>query len=190
MENRMIYKVIVAEDEPLILNNIVKKINNMNIGFQVVGSADDGKIALELIEKHTPDVLVTDIRMPVMDGLELLRITFSKYPDMKKVILSGYDDFRYAQQAMKYEASVYLLKPVKTKELLEAFGKIQISLDAEHNTIKQNIMKLKNNYIYSHEEIAHLVETYIKENYMQEINFDLISQNFNFNSSYLSKIFT
>ena len=190
MEDNVIYRVVVAEDEPLILGSMVRKITEMNIGFQVVGTADDGKIALELVEFHTPDVLVTDIRMPVMDGLELLKITFSRHPNMKKIVISGYDDFKYAQQALKYEAADYLLKPVKAEELLEAFSRIRISLDAQRNQIKQNILKLKDNYSYSTEEIARLVEIYIKENYTQEINFDLVSQNFNFNSSYLSKIFT
>jgi len=173
LENIVIYKVIVAEDEPLILNSIVKKIT-----------------ALELVEKHSPDVLVTDISMPIMDGLELLKIISSKYPHIKKIVISGYDDFKYAQQALKYEAADYLLKPLKNEELFEAFNKIRISLDAQKNTLKQNILQLRDNYAYSTEEIAHLVEIYIKENYTQEINLDLISQSFNFNSSYLSKIFT
>lgn len=190
MEERTVYKVVVAEDEPLILGSVVRKIGEMNIGFQVVGAADDGKTALELVDAHSPDVLVTDIRMPVMDGLELLKITYSKYPNMKKIVISGYDDFKYAQQALKYEAADYLLKPLKTEELLEAFSRIRISLDAQRNQMKQNLLKLKDGYSYSTEEIARLVEVYIKEHYTQEINFDLISQNFNFNSSYLSKIFT
>ena len=190
MEENIIYKVVVAEDEPLILGSVVRKITEMNIGFQVVGAAEDGKTALELVETHSPDVLVTDIRMPVMDGLELLKITFSRHPAMKKIVISGYDDFKYAQHALKYEAVDYLLKPLKTEELLEAFSRIRISLDAQRNQMKQNTLQLKDNYSYSTEEIAHLVEIYIKENFTQEINFDLISQKFNFNSSYLSKIFT
>ena len=84
----------------------------------------------------------------------------------------------------------YLLKPLKTQELLDAFNKIRISLDSQRTSLKQNILQLKDNYTYSSEEIAHLVELYIKENYTQDINLDLISQKFNFNSSYLSKIFT
>jgi YesN/AraC family two-component response regulator len=190
LENKVIYKVIVAEDEPLILNRIVRKIIALEIGFQVVGTAQDGKTALELVEKLCPDVLVTDISMPVMDGLELLKIISSKHPQIKKIVISGYDEFKYAQQALKYEAADYLLKPLKKEELLYAFNKIRISLDTQRNILKHNILQLKDNYTYSAEEIAHLVEHYIRENYTQDINFDLISHNFNFNSSYLSKIFT
>lgn len=190
MEDKTIYKVVVAEDEPLILSNVVKKITNMNIGFNVVGTADDGKTALEMVEKHSPDVLVTDICMPVMDGLELLKIMSSKHPYIKKIVISGYDEFKYAQQALNYEAVVYLLKPLKAKELLAAFSKIRISLDAQRDAFAQNTLQLKDNYAYTPEQIAQLVEAYIKENYTQDINFDLISQNFNFTSNYLSRIFT
>ncbi|MGE5613822.1 MAG: response regulator [Bacillota bacterium] len=190
MEEKVIYKVIIAEDEPLILSNLVKKITNMNIGFQVVGTAEDGKAAMELIENHSPDVLVTDIRMPVMDGLELLKAVSSRHPNIRKIVVSGYDDFKYAQQAIKFNAVDYLLKPLKEKELLETFSRIRISLDAQRSAVRLNILQLKDNYSYSPKEIAHLVEAYIKEHYAQEISFDLISQNFNFSSNYLSKIFT
>ncbi|MDP4180835.1 MAG: response regulator [Bacillota bacterium] len=190
MEEKIIYKVVVVEDEPLILNNVVKKITNMGMGFQVVGAAEDGKSALKVIEEHYPDVLVTDIRMPVMDGLELLKIISSKYPNIKKIIISGYDDFEYAKLALKYEAADYLLKPLKMEELIEVFSRIRVSLDAQRSLLKNNILMIKDNYSYSPEEIARLVETYIKENFTHEINFDLIAQKFRFNSSYLSKMFT
>ena len=190
MENKLKYKVVVAEDEQLILKSIVRRINALDIGFEVVGSAEDGKTALELVEKYSPDVLVSDIKMPVMDGLELFKVVSSKYPHIKKIIISGYNDFKYAQLALKYEAIDYLLKPLNTPELKETLNRIGISLDAQRNILKQNIFNLKDNHTYSSEEIAHLIKLYIKENYTQDISFDVIAQNFNFNSSYLSKIFT
>lgn len=190
MENKLKYKVIIAEDEQLILSNIKKKINSLDLGFEAVATAEDGKAALELVEKLCPDVLVTDIKMPVMDGLELCRIVSARYPHIKKVIISGYDDFKYAQSALKFEAVDYLLKPLKTQELQDSLNKIRILLDAQRIGLKQNTLQLKDNYTYSSAEIAHLVELYIKENYAQDINFDLISHKFNFNSSYLSRIFT
>jgi two-component system response regulator YesN len=190
MKDNIVYSVIVAEDEPLILNNLVKKISNLEMGFQVVGTADNGKTALKLVESYSPDVVVTDIRMPVMDGLELLKIIYSRDPNIKKVVVSGYGDFKYAQQALKYEATDYLLKPLKSEQLIETLSRIRILLDAQRNIINPNILKPKENHSYSPCEIAHLVEMYIKENYDKEINLDLISKNFNFTSNYLSKIFT
>lgn len=190
MESEVIYTVIVAEDEELILNNIVKKIHFSGTGFKVVGTAQDGKTALELIGKYSPDVLITDIRMPVMDGLELLKSVYSRYPHVIRIIITGFDEFKYAQQALKYEVKDYLLKPFKKESLTETLNKIRICLDARDNALRQNKLKLVDSHSYSAEEISHMVELYIKENYMQEINFDLIAQNFNFNSSYLSRIFT
>jgi two-component system, response regulator YesN len=190
MENEMIYTIVVAEDEELILNNTVKKINSLNMGFTVVKAAQDGKEALEYIDKLSPDVLITDIHMPVLDGLELIKQVYSKYPHILKVVISGYDDFKYAQQAMKYEVKEYLLKPLKKEILVETLSRIRICLDARKKLLKHNVLQLTDNHTYSPEEIAHMVEHFIKENYMQEINFDLIAQNFKFNSSYLSKIFT
>lgn len=190
MENEIVYKVVVAEDEELILNSIVKKIHNTHMGFKVVGAAQDGKEALEYIDRLSPDILFTDIRMPVMDGLELIRTVNSRYPHIFKVVLSGFHEFEYAQQALKYEVKDYLLKPLKKEVLVETLSRIRICLDAQKNLLKQNILLLKDNYIYSPEEVAHMVEQYIRENYTHEINLDLIAQNFKYNSSYLSKIFT
>lgn len=190
MENTTIFKIVVAEDEELILNNIVKKIHAANIGFEVVGTAQDGKEALAQIEKHSPDILITDIRMPIMDGLELVKIVSNRYPHIIKIIISGFGEFKFAQQALKYEVKDYLLKPLKKQELIETLNKTHICLDAQKNLLRQNILQRKDPSSYTAEEISHMVELYIKENYTQEINFDLIAQNFNFTASYLSRIFT
>lgn len=190
MEDEVIYKVVAVEDEELILNSLVKKIHSADMGFKVVGSAQDGRKALELIDQLSPDVLITDIRMPVMDGLELIKTVNARYPHILKVVVSGFDEFAYAQQALKYDVKDYLLKPLKKEALTEALNKIRISLDAQQDLLKRHVLQLKDPSVYSAEEIARMVELYIKENYTQEINFDLIAQNFKFNSSYLSKIFT
>lgn len=190
MEDKTVINVVVAEDEELIRNNIVKKIHALNLGFNVIGSAQDGKEALELIEKYSPDILITDIQMPVMNGLELIKIVSSKYPHIIKIVVSGFNEFKYAQQALKYEVKDYLLKPLNKQALMDTLGTIRICLDAQKNLIKQNVLKIKDNHSYSTEEIAHMVEVYIKENFAHEINFELIAQNFNFNASYLSKLFT
>jgi YesN/AraC family two-component response regulator len=190
LDKDLIYKVIVAEDEELILNSIIKKIQKSGLGFKVIATAQDGNTALNLIENNQPDLLITDIRMPVMDGLELIKNVYEKYPYIKKIIISGYGEFSYAQQALKYEVKEYLLKPVKQEALTEALGKVSICIESELADLKHDKLPIKDNYDYTPEQIAHMVEYYIKENYVNEINFDLIAQKFNFNASYLSKIFT
>lgn len=185
-----IINIIIAEDEELILNNIVKKIESLNLGYKIIATAQDGKTALELIEKLLPDIIMTDIKMPIMDGLELIKAVDTKYPFIKKVILSGFDDFTFAQRAMRYHVVDYLLKPLKIEELADVLTLNRLLLEREKYAIGTNVIDTKTNPICSAQEIANMVESYIKENYTQDLNLDLVAHKFNFNSSYLSKIFT
>ncbi|MFC5404935.1 response regulator [Cohnella soli] len=117
MSREVPYRVVVAEDEPLILNNICAKIERENHRFSVAGKALNGQQAWEMIERLKPDALFTDIRMPMMDGLELIRLATERYPSMQIVVISGFDDFAYAQQAIRYGVKGYLLKPVEAEEM-------------------------------------------------------------------------
>lgn len=124
MKNRKI-KTIVVEDEVLLMRNIEKKIKQADDAFEVIGCAYDGAEALKLIEKNVPDVVFTDIRMPIMDGLRLTEILKERYPQIYVVIVSGYDDFEYARKAIIYGVSNYLLKPVRAEELKETLEKLK-----------------------------------------------------------------
>ncbi|HEX3048334.1 MAG TPA: helix-turn-helix domain-containing protein, partial [Bacillota bacterium] len=130
---------------------------------------------------------ITDIRMPVMDGLELLETVSIYYPYLKMVIISGYSEFEYAKQAIKYGVKDYLLKPLETEELRVALEKIRITIQSETSYFCQKITTDKNNS--STEEIVKTVAQFIKENYTQEINLNSLAKSFNFNASYLSKLF-
>lgn len=185
-----VYKIIVVEDVELILNSIIKNIQDLNMGFEIVASAENGKIALELIDKLSPDILITDIRMPVMNGLELLNTVYSKYPYIIKIVISGYDEFDYAKMALKFEVKDYLLKPLKKEELSDMLNRVRIYLDARHQNNKMRFMPLTEGNDYTTEQIVDMVIVFLKENYSQEINLDSIANAFKFNSSYLSKIFT
>ena len=190
MEIKSIFKILIAEDEELILNNIVKKVNSLELGFEVVATAQDGRSALKLINKLLPDLIITDIKMPVMDGLELIKNVDSKFPYIKKIVLSGFNDFSFAKQAMKYHVDDYLLKPLKINELTKVLTHNRLILENERNLTRCSLLDTKNNHLCSPEEIAEVIESYVIENYTRELNFDIIAQKFNFNSSYLSKIFT
>ena len=141
MENENIFRVIVAEDEELILNNTVKKIHQTGLGFEVIAAVQNGKLALDKIEEYSPDVLITDIRMPVMDGLELIKIVALNFPYIKTIIISGYSEFEYAKQAIKYGVKDYLLKPLESEELKAALIKIKISLEADADFLQRRIQK-------------------------------------------------
>lgn len=107
------YKVVLADDEHMIKRSMSKLIEQSGEPFQVVGEAEDGQQALTLVEQQSPDLLITDIRMPVMDGLELIEAVTSGKLTTRIVIISGYDDFGYAQKALQMGAFDYLLKPIK-----------------------------------------------------------------------------
>lgn len=116
MGNKTI-KVLVVEDEVLLIRNIKKKITAVSGDFEVIGEAFNGKEALDMIVRLHPDIVFTDIRMPIMDGLELARILHEDYPGIYTVIVSGYDDFEYARTVLTYRVYDYLLKPLQTDEL-------------------------------------------------------------------------
>ena len=121
----MKYSVIVAEDEELLLNNLVQKIEHVDSDFQVVGTAQTGAQAYTLIEKLNPEVLITDIRMPVMDGIALIAKVREHFPLIKCIITSGFSDFEYARSAITLSVSDYLLKPIDSEELGGVLDKIK-----------------------------------------------------------------
>lgn len=123
------YKLILVDDEPDILKGMVKAIPWDKWGFIVAGQASDGLEALKLIEKDPPDVVLSDIRMPHMDGIGLMESIDKNYPDIKVIILSGYNDFEYLKIAIKNRVVEYLLKPTDLDEFETAFLKIKNLLD-------------------------------------------------------------
>ena len=110
-------KVIIADDEIRVCNLICNLIDWTSLNMQIVGTAHDGLSAYDLIEKENPDLIITDIRMPGMDGLTLISKTKSICPEAEIIIISGYRDFEYAQNAIRYGVNDYLLKPIKKDEL-------------------------------------------------------------------------
>ena len=118
------YKVFLVDDEIVIRENIRSSFPWEASGFTLVGEAPDGEIALQTMQDVKPDILITDIRMPFMDGMQLCEAVSHTMPWVQIVILSGYDDFAYAQQAISLGVKEYLLKPVSAQELLEVLERI------------------------------------------------------------------
>lgn len=127
----MIYKVFLVEDEIVAREGIRDNVDWKSAGFEFCGEASDGEMALPLIEAARPDVLITDIRMPFMDGLQLCKILRDRMPGVKIIILSGHDEFHYAQEAVKLGVTEYLLKPVGVQDLHNILGKLASQLDQE-----------------------------------------------------------
>lgn len=136
------YKIILVDDEDEVREGIKHKISWSKYGFELVGDFDNGRDALEAIEQHRPDVIITDICMPFMDGLGLARAVMDRYRDMKVIIVTGYEDFEYAKQAITLKVTEYLLKPINAREFAEFLSKMKQDLDEEHLQ-KANLVKLR-----------------------------------------------
>ena len=143
-----LYKIIIVDDEEEIRLGIIKKIDWKSYGFQIIGEAENGQEALEKAEKLQPDIIMTDIRMPFMDGLELGKKLSEVMPSSKIIVFSGCDDFEYAQKAIRLNVIEYVLKPINSVELIEMLKRLKIMLDKEYNE-KRNIEILQQHYIES-----------------------------------------
>lgn len=124
-------KVFLVEDEIVIREGIKKNINWQQEGFIFAGEASDGELAYPLIQSTRPDILITDIRMPFMDGLELSRLVKKELPDIKILVLSGYNEFEYAKEAINIGIAEYLLKPITGAKLLDAVKKMAKTIEEE-----------------------------------------------------------
>jgi two-component system response regulator YesN len=128
----MTYRVFLVEDEIATREGIRDAVDWAAAGYQFCGEAPDGEIALPLIRERRPETVITDIKMPFMDGLQLCRILRETLPFTKIIILSGHDEFRYAQEAIQIGVTEYLLKPVSPQDLVAALRKIARQIDEEH----------------------------------------------------------
>ena len=143
-----LYKIMLVDDEEEVRKSIIKKIDWADAGFEVVGDAENGQEALEKLELLEPDVVVTDIRMPYMDGLALTEKIRQRYPSTKVVIFSGFDDFEYAQRAIQLNVTEYILKPVNVEEMTAILKKIRRNLD-EEIAMRRDVDLLRERYVAS-----------------------------------------
>jgi Response regulator containing CheY-like receiver domain and AraC-type DNA-binding domain len=129
MGQTTLYSILVVDDEREIRRGIVDSINWAELGFYVVGEAENGIQAVTLIEESRPDVVLSDIRMPGIDGIELMQFVRENYPDTAFAVLSGYSDFEYMKSAIAYDVVTYLLKPTDLSAFESAFHEMKARLD-------------------------------------------------------------
>lgn len=149
-------KIFIADDEMWIIMGLKKLIEKSGKAFSVVGEANNGVTALEELEKKTPDVLFTDIRMPGYNGLELLEKLNEKGLELKVVFITGYADFEYAQSALRLGAFDYLVKPIDQDKLEEVLDRLldgdggedgtEIEADVNPTTLQRIIQEIKCNF--------------------------------------------
>ncbi|MNS14157.1 putative response regulatory protein [compost metagenome] len=130
-------KVFLVDDEILVREGIRDRIDWESEGFVFSGDAPDGEMALPMIERIAPDILVTDIKMPFMDGIQLSKIVKERMPAVKIIILSGHDEFTYAREALRIGVEEYCLKPLSSAELLNSLHKISNKIDRERRNKRE-----------------------------------------------------
>lgn len=128
-------KMLIVDDEPIISQGLRMTIPWDSHGIEVIGEASDGKQALEILEKQRVDIVLTDVRMPEMDGIQLAKTIHEQMPHIRVVIISGYDDFHYAREAIRFRVKDYLLKPVDIEELVSKVSKLSAEIDEEREML-------------------------------------------------------
>ena len=136
------YKILVVDDEAVVREGIRDNIEWDELGFSLAGVCENGSEAMEAVDRAQPEVVLTDICMPFVDGLELTRYISGKYPSIKVIILTGFDEFEYAQQAVRLKAYDFILKPITASELRDKLRKLKEDLDAEKQKL-EDIGKLR-----------------------------------------------
>jgi len=153
-------KVFLVEDESVVREGLRDNIPWQQFGYQFVGEAGDGEMALPLIRKTRPDVLITDIKMPFMDGLSLSHIVGQEFPEMKIIIISGYDDFEYARQAIKEGVEQYLLKPITRRALQKALTEVKEKIESEQE---------QKNYLCKYQDDMHEYEQFFLRTFFEKV---------------------
>lgn len=195
-------KLVVIDDEKWIRKLIINLLPVDKYPIKVVGEAEDGVEGLELITKERPDIILTDIRMPLLSGLDLIKELNTKLPKSRIIIISGYDNFDYAQTAIKFGVVDFILKPVEEKELDKAIQKAVKHINRDDKLIKvkkleQQVKRLSMDFIepeidefpnISSEKIRQAL-VYIHKNYQNPISLYDVSDAVLINNSYLSDLF-
>ncbi|MFV0380637.1 MAG: response regulator [Breznakia sp.] len=187
------YTVLVVEDENIIRKGLISLIDFKKHKCMLIGEASNGKQGMEMIRKHKPDIVITDINMPYMDGLAMIEETITQ--NYTCIIISGYSDFRYAQKAVRFGVSDYVLKPVDAKELEEALLQAiaQRELMETYAKIKESKKDLiAINLLEIHIDSNILVDKmlgFVDEHYAKKITIEDLCKALNYSESLLSKRF-
>ncbi len=184
------YKILLVEDEMMLRAGLKNLIENVIGDFVVTGEAGNGLEALEELRRSLPDLIMTDIRMKRMDGLELIRNVRNQYPVLPILIISGHDDFEYVKSALQYRVSDYLLKPINRVELAQYLTGLKKQLDGRreprfnHRDLPGN--KDENGHT---KQIIRKVKELINERLDQRLSLQYVANQVHLNSKYLSNLF-
>ena len=189
------YRVLIVEDEDIIRKGIAYTMDWTGMGCTIAGEAANGQEGLEKIKELSPDIVMADIMMPVMDGIEMIRQAKEKY-SFKSIILTSYADFDYAKKAIDLDVSAYLMKPVDAEELKKNVAKIIAEIEKDHQyeqfSAKQNTgTELQEVFIKNDKDndyVQHVLDV-TKERYADKISIEQFSEELGVSASYLSRKF-
>lgn len=175
-------KLLIADDEDVIRNGIAKYIQLHTDRYENIYTARNGQEALELILRYKPDIMLLDVQMPLKDGIEVMQDASRADALPVTIILSGYDEFRYAQQAVRYGARDYLLKPTRSSDILKKINDVADEEFGKEQT-KEPVQEGKN---YSIE----FAKEYIEEHYFEPLTLNMVADKVGITPAYLSSIFS
>jgi len=186
----MLYTLLLIDDEAEIRNGLSSYFPWQEIGFDLRESFSSAEKALAYLENHSTDVILSDIKMPGLSGLELARIVHERYPATRMLFLSGHTDFEYAKKALEYGVKFYIVKPVMYQELVDVFTKVKFDLTNElqkklQQSIPQSVDNIGGSY---YDKIIYKVENYIKQN-CGTVTLESAASYVNMNPYYLSSFF-
>ncbi|MCK9170164.1 MAG: helix-turn-helix domain-containing protein [Treponema sp.] len=180
------YKTLVIDDEKAV-HTVIRRLGKwQELGLEEPRSAWNGREGLSMMREIHPDIVFVDMNMPVMDGSSFLQKAAEEFPLVKLIVVSGYDDFRYAKTALQANALDYLLKPLAADELNRVLEHAADLLDKEHGVVR----KITNTeHSYTADELPVAIKEYLDQKYMEEVTLDSLSEHFYFTKEYLSRLF-
>ena len=178
------WKVVAADDEAYIREALKKLINWEKMDCVLIDVVDDGQELINKIEEEEPDIVITDIQMPEVNGMDVCKYLYETYPETQVIILTAYSDFSYAKTAIKYSICDYVLKVSIMDELLDAIEKAIGNL----NQLKREIEKNEKDLL-EQLSLIQQIDHYIEQNYKKKLSLDDIAEDLHINSSYLSRVY-
>ncbi len=177
-------RLLVAEDEDTIRNGVIKYIRLHTDRFTQIYEAKNGQEAIDLLLKYQPEILLLDVQMPLKSGIEVMQAAWNAGLQPIMVVLSGYDEFKYAHQALRYGAKEYLLKPVRASDILKCLNElVDKYIGAEEKVVSGE----------DAEQIGHLIKAareYIGEHYHENLSLNDVAEQVGISGGYLSTLFT
>ena len=182
------YRLLIADDEYWVRRKLTKLLDWESLGIECLEPAKDGQETLDRVRAEKPDILVTDINMPFLNGVELLERVSRECPETVSFVVSGYDDFAYVKGSFLGGCINYLLKPVSREELQKAVEKAIAILEGRPE-LPRPAQESRDPETDTTRKIVHQAAHYIDKHYYEDLNLTVLAEKFNVESSYFSRMF-